>query len=64
MNVEDVEAGRMNFPDTLKQQVDEIFAKLTPKEQGVLSRYVWLMTVQAHKEGEQVVREANRRAVG
>jgi len=54
----------VKFPDTLKQQVDEVFAKLSAKEQYALSRYVRFMTVRAPKEGEKAALEANRRAQG
>jgi hypothetical protein len=59
-----LEAERVKLPDTLKQQVDEVFAKLNAKEQYALSRYVRFMTVRALKEGEKAALEANRRAQG
>ena len=55
-----LEAERVKFPETLKQQVDDIFAKLSAKEQYALSRYVRFMTVRALKEGEKAALEANR----
>lgn len=40
----------MKFPTVLKAEVNAIFAKLTPKEQEVLSRYIWFMMTQALAE--------------
>ena len=48
-----LEAERVKFPETLNQQLDDIFAKLSAKEQYVLSRYVRFMTVRGLKEGEK-----------